>query len=68
MTRKHFVQLAKVIAGFADTIGLGQVGRTKLASDIAAVCADANSQFDKRRFLTACGVTDNVNSSGTHTK
>jgi len=51
MSRKHFNALAKAIATIENMVDRGNVAHL-----IAAVCADANPNFDKRRFLAACGL------------
>jgi len=51
MSRKHFNALAKAISTIANIPDRGRV-----ADLIAAVCADANPNFDRRRFLAACGL------------
>ena len=60
MTKKHFVALAAALreAGYSYPIGITtpetQHKRDILA--ITAVCARFNPNFDRDRFLAACGV------------
>lgn len=53
MTRKHFSAMAKAIA---DT-PMDEPVRKALARELAAICATTNPNFDRARFLAACGVT-----------
>jgi hypothetical protein len=50
MTRKHFIALAKAISQIANI-----VDRQNTAHAIADVCRAANPNFDRTRFLRACG-------------
>ena len=60
MTKKHFIAIA---AAFRDEFDSPEVKRSKVARDtlirmisvVASVCQDANPQFDKGRFIRACG-------------
>lgn len=54
MTRKHFVALAQLVndrKGLIPTAAL-----ESLARDLADFCQQQNSNFDRQRFLDACGV------------
>lgn len=51
MTRKHFQALAEAIATITNL-----EERKETARLIANVCQDANPQFGRARFLTACGL------------
>jgi hypothetical protein len=53
MTRKHFSAMAKAIAKAPIT----NEARKALARELAAICATTNPNFDRARFLAACGVT-----------
>ena len=54
MTKKHFVKLAAIIR---DNENIADDGTgLAIAEDIADMCAAENPQFDRRRFLEACGV------------
>jgi len=50
MTRKHFIALAKAISQIAN-----MVDRQNTAHLVADVCRQANPNFDRARFLAACG-------------
>ncbi len=52
MTRKHFIELAKMVAAL-DVVPFI---RCDIAEGIARVCAQTNPLFDRDRFLKACGV------------
>jgi hypothetical protein len=68
MTRKHFIHLARVLKHMkpSDQDGYNQDeymawDRWKGGCDeIATLCYSHNSQFDKRKFLIACGVDDEL--------
>lgn len=51
LTKKDFVELAKIIAGITDIDD-----RTKAARLISALCIRSNPRFDEVKFLKACGV------------
>lgn len=51
MTRKHFVIIARTVAKIRD-----MSDRINTAQDLANEFAHVNSNFDRVRFLTACGV------------
>lgn len=52
MSRKHFIKIAKIIARVEDI----RV-REYLASEFCDLCRAENPNFDKLRFLRACGVS-----------
>jgi hypothetical protein len=54
MTKKHFIQLAKIIDQFNWTDTYDQ--RARMANTIADMLAGENPRFDRGRFLAACGV------------
>lgn len=65
MTRQHFVAIAATvkasleIADNDEKAGRPEDARnaiTRLANDLATQFAQANSRFDRARFLKACGV------------
>ncbi len=64
MSRKHFIALAKMVSELrAESMGAqGMEGwRSLVDSDDLAVrladfCASENAQFDRARFLRACGI------------
>jgi len=51
MTRKHFVALASEIASINDDLS-----RRAAAFAVARACAKFNQNFDRARFLSACGI------------
>lgn len=51
MTRKHFEAIAATIKS-AD---MGSVERSKLARDMASTLKEMNPNFDRSRFIEACG-------------
>lgn len=51
MSKKHFEALAKRIAQIADL-----EARRQAAEAVADVAATMNGQFDRARFLAACGL------------
>ena len=53
MTKKHFIKLAKIFAKYNLDYNAGQ-GKDILW-DIINLCEE-NSNFDRERFLKACGV------------
>lgn len=53
MTRKHFSAIAKAIA----SASIDAPARKAIARELAAICATTNPNFDRARFLAACGVT-----------
>ena len=64
MTKKHFEAIAAAIAQANMLYGATQYGeqappRTVLetvANNLATICAAENPNFDRARFLRACGV------------
>jgi len=55
MTKKHFIAIAAAIKELRDD-GVTTISIDDMARAIAAVCASCNGQFDRGRFLRACGV------------
>lgn len=55
MTKKHFVAIAAAIRENLDSTSDKDVVE-QMARNIANVCASTNGQFDRGRFLRACGV------------
>lgn len=54
MTRKHFIAIAAIIAdgdGRTD-----YAARKEVALGLADYFAGENPHFDRKRFLTACGI------------
>ena len=63
MTRKHFIALAETVSKMYLPRGLctddqsdRQALRAYIAGELADACQQANSRFDRQRFLRACGV------------
>jgi hypothetical protein len=58
MTKKHFIALADSvkIAKSKTASPVAQIAIESLAKDMACVFKTINDRFDKKRFLTACGV------------
>lgn len=66
LTRKHFAAIASCIPSRADdtvqdiwegayAVGFNEA-RIQIAKALADVCKHENPNFDRARFLTACGV------------
>lgn len=54
MTKKHFIKIAAVIRNYAGLTP--ERGDFKLlAEDLCVIFKDANKDFDKARFMAACG-------------
>jgi len=51
MSRKHFVAIAKAIKEISNADE-----RRRTAELLASVCAASNQNFNRYRFLVACGV------------
>ncbi len=59
MTKKHFITLAKnLLACRPDNARSTEAGKAWIAAcnGIADTCAASNGNFDRARFLAACGV------------
>lgn len=57
MTRKDYVLIAKVIADIVSDFGQEEpVQPSLIAEELADALAGDNPNFDRERFLTACGV------------
>lgn len=52
MTRKHFAAIARVI----ESLELSDADRYTVAANFADMCGQFNPNFDRGRFLVACGV------------
>lgn len=52
MTRKHYIAIAKIINGLMLT----HVEKEPIAQQFADLCGEDNPNFDRQRFLVACGV------------
>lgn len=51
MTRKHFIQIAAMLAKIED-----MAERKRQAEEFAAVAKKSNPRFDYQRFYAACGL------------
>jgi len=64
MSKKHFIALARALhkqepgAGTLDASDLRWFAWYKACEAVADVCGYYNDDFDRKRFLTACGVKD----------
>jgi hypothetical protein len=65
MSRKHYIQAAKIIADqieFTKQFNDGKIEQHRIAAtiqiarDLADMFKRENAQFDRDRFLTACNV------------
>lgn len=56
MTRKDFELIAKVLKGSENRI-IDDLALEGLAETFADYLTDTNPNFDRARFLTACGVS-----------
>ena len=68
LSKKHFNQLAKVVAEFPETVSAKVLYqnhnaavditfvKNELAGQIAKICWEANDNFDIDKFLEACDV------------
>ena len=58
MTRRHFVALAAALSGLRENTLDSNEEETidSCAEAVADVCAQFNVNFDRERFLAACGV------------
>jgi len=54
VTRMHFLFIADIIR----TLDVGQEERNKVAIAFARALRNTNTQFDKARFIKACGADD----------
>jgi hypothetical protein len=54
MSKKHFIKLAQIFRKYNLNVENSQ-GKDILA-DIIELCENENPNFDKERFLKACGV------------
>lgn len=52
MTKKHFCAIATAFASHRNEIPADAF--RALVADVATVCKQANSAFDRERFVTAC--------------
>ncbi len=52
MTAKHFKVIAFIVKSITDT-----AERKRIAGEFAAMCKADNKNFDRDKFLEACGVS-----------
>ena len=55
MSKKHFIKLAKIFSKYALQ---NDVMAREIFADIVELCQEENPNFDKARFLSACGVNE----------
>jgi hypothetical protein len=55
MTKKHFIALAKI---FSKHNAKGSGNILNVLYDVCELCGEENPNFDKARFLKACGITE----------
>jgi len=53
MTKKHFIALARIFSKY--NLDVHSIGK-EIFWDIVELCENENPNFDKERFLKACGV------------
>lgn len=56
MTKKDYVAVAAAIRAEGEQVGACSMTIACIAARIARVFANDNPNFDRERFLTACGV------------
>ena len=59
MSKKHYVEMAKIIKKAVDSYGdynEAYAAITEIASNFAESARTENSLFDRSRFYTACGL------------
>lgn len=52
MTKQHFIKLAAALRRSRDA--LDAAAYIELVENVASVCAETNSQFNRARFRDAC--------------
>jgi hypothetical protein len=52
MSKKHFISAAKLISALVDQ---GKISEANAAANVI-ICMNDNANFDKGRFLSACGL------------
>jgi hypothetical protein len=53
MTKKHFIKLAKI---FLENHVCENEKALNILYDVCELCKEENPNFDKARFLKACGI------------
>ena len=59
MTRKHFIELAKLLGESRGSF-IGEGEWRNHCAEIARLCKQANPNFDRGRFMTACEACANA--------
>ena len=64
MTRKHYIEVARVIADEVETLNLDveptrAISCENIARALADIFAADNGRFDRQRFYFACALSDN---------
>lgn len=54
MTKKHFTELAMIMK--ANEKNIPDVAFIRMCNELADFCARYNPNFDRAKFLAACGV------------
>jgi hypothetical protein len=55
MTRKHFQEIADILASHRENVDA--IEFQKIANDFAIFCKTQNANFNKEKFLDAVGVS-----------
>lgn len=58
MSRKHFIQFANQLSEERPTTKVPFKTWVRCCKAVAVVCNEDSSNFDRSRFLDACGVPD----------
>ena len=56
MTKKHYVELARVIRFYTDDPAAHEPTVRRMALQLAYMCKDDNPRFDHVTFFRACGI------------
>lgn len=60
MTRKHYIALAALIKDLGETLSMpdqaADIAFADYVTDLSDLFAKDNPNFDRARFLTACGL------------
>lgn len=58
MTKKHFKAMATAFNTYRGFDAHSESMRKQLAIEMATICKNDNSNFDRTKFLQACGVEE----------